>query len=131
MFLIAHRRLTHYSMVRPSSVTGAPTGNYGDIWIERTPVLEERASVPASFRFVTSKTGEDHTAGMVDRCSKKVKALEKEDLCGFIFKKGSPSSGMERVRVYGGNGPHVGNTSEILARELSGNCGEVPAQFMN
>ncbi len=55
---------------------------------------------PDSPRFVTSRTGEDHTDRMVDWCSRKVKALENEDLCGFIFKKGSPSSGMERVRVY-------------------------------
>ncbi|MFC1833288.1 YbgA family protein [Thermodesulfobacteriota bacterium] len=55
---------------------------------------------PESPRFVTSRTGEDHTRKMVDWCSKKVKELEKEDLCGFVFKKGSPSSGMERVKVY-------------------------------
>jgi uncharacterized protein YbgA (DUF1722 family) len=30
----------------------------------------------------------------------RVKELEKEELCGFIFKSGSPSSGMERVKVY-------------------------------
>jgi uncharacterized protein YbbK (DUF523 family) len=55
---------------------------------------------PDSPRLVTTKTGVDHTGKMVGWCSRKVKALEQEDLCGFIFKKGSPSSGMERVRVY-------------------------------
>jgi uncharacterized protein YbgA (DUF1722 family) len=30
--------------------------------------------------------------------------LEQEDLCGFIFKSRSPSSGMERVRVYNEKG---------------------------
>jgi uncharacterized protein YbgA (DUF1722 family) len=33
-----------------------------------------------------------------------VQELEKEDLCGFIFKSRSPSSGMERVRVYNEKG---------------------------
>jgi len=30
----------------------------------------------------------------------RVSELEKENLCGFIFKSDSPSSGMERVKVY-------------------------------
>ena len=30
-----------------------------------------------------------------------MRELEGEDLCGFIFKKGSPSSGLFRVKVYG------------------------------
>jgi uncharacterized protein YbbK (DUF523 family) len=29
----------------------------------------------------------------------RVKELEKDGLCGFIFKSDSPSSGMERVKV--------------------------------
>jgi uncharacterized protein YbgA (DUF1722 family) len=33
-------------------------------------------------------------------CRARVEELESEDLCGFIFMKGSPSSGMERVKVY-------------------------------
>jgi uncharacterized protein YbgA (DUF1722 family) len=38
---------------------------------------------------------------------KRVKELEKEDLCGFIFKSDSPSSGMIRVKVYSEKGmPH-------------------------
>jgi uncharacterized protein YbgA (DUF1722 family) len=35
---------------------------------------------------------------------KRVEELEKEGLCGYIFKSGSPSSGMERVKVYDSNG---------------------------
>jgi len=33
--------------------------------------------------------------------------IEEEDLCGFIFKSDSPSSGMERVRVYNEKGMPV------------------------
>lgn len=55
---------------------------------------------PASPRFMTSKTGQDHTERMKRWCAKKVTELEKEDLCGFIFRKGSPSSGMRGVKVY-------------------------------
>jgi uncharacterized protein YbgA (DUF1722 family) len=34
----------------------------------------------------------------------RVTELEREHLCGFIFKSDSPSSGMERVKVYGHRG---------------------------
>jgi uncharacterized protein YbgA (DUF1722 family)/uncharacterized protein YbbK (DUF523 family) len=57
-------------------------------------------------RLVTNKTGVDHTERMTLWAEKKVRELEGENLCGFIFKNRSPSSGMERVKVYGpGNMP--------------------------
>lgn len=59
---------------------------------------------PSSPRLVTSRTHKDHTAQMVKWAKKRVKELEREDLCGFIFKSNSPSSGMERVRVYNEKG---------------------------
>jgi len=55
-------------------------------------------------RLVFSKSGEDITERMQAWAAKKVRALEEEGLCGFIFKSKSPSSGMERVKVYDGNG---------------------------
>jgi uncharacterized protein YbgA (DUF1722 family) len=41
---------------------------------------------------------------MVQWAEKRVGDLEGENLCGYIFKGGSPSSGMERVKVYDQNG---------------------------
>lgn len=58
---------------------------------------------PEAPRLLTSKTGVDHTERMLKWAAKRVQELEKEDLCGFIFKSKSPSSGMERVKVYGKN----------------------------
>lgn len=55
---------------------------------------------PEHPRLVTVRTGEDHTALMTDWAQRRVRELEAEDLCGFIFKKGSPSSGLMRVKVY-------------------------------
>jgi len=47
---------------------------------------------------------------------KRVNEIENEDLCGFIFKSDSPSSGMERVKVYDQNGvPQKGGVG-IFAR---------------
>ena len=55
---------------------------------------------PATPRLVTINTGLDHTERMRTWAAQKVRDLEKERLCGFIFKSKSPSSGMERVKVY-------------------------------
>jgi len=55
-------------------------------------------------RLITSRTNQDHTDRMVRWAKKRVFELEKEGLCGYIFKSGSPSSGMERVKVYDANG---------------------------
>ena len=52
---------------------------------------------------LTSRTGVDHTARMKDWARSRVEGLADNDLCGFIFKSKSPSSGMERVKVYGKN----------------------------
>lgn len=51
-------------------------------------------------RLVTVKTRIDLTEQMQAFCRGMVAELEKEDLCGFIFKKNSPSSGLFRVKVY-------------------------------
>ncbi|PLX85553.1 MAG: DUF1722 domain-containing protein [Desulfuromonas sp.] len=55
-------------------------------------------------RLVFSKSGQDITAEMTAWAQKRVEQLEKEELSGFIFKSKSPSSGMERVRLYDRNG---------------------------
>jgi len=55
---------------------------------------------PEAPRLLTSRTGKDFTDTMQDWAQKRVIELEKENLCGFIFKSKSPSSGMERVKVY-------------------------------
>ena len=55
---------------------------------------------PAAPRLLTNKSRVDLTAPMLAFCAAKVQELEKEDLCGFLFKKNSPSSGLFRVKVY-------------------------------
>jgi uncharacterized protein YbgA (DUF1722 family)/uncharacterized protein YbbK (DUF523 family) len=55
---------------------------------------------PESPRLVTSRTHVDLTEQMLRWSRKRLKELEGENLCGFIFKSNSPSSGMQRVRIY-------------------------------
>lgn len=58
-------------------------------------------------RLVFSRSGEDVTDRMQRWAEARVRELEREELCGFIFKAKSPSSGMERVKLYDRNGvPH-------------------------
>ncbi len=62
---------------------------------------------PETPRLMTFKSKTDHTDRMLAWAAKRVKELAKEDLCGFIFKSDSPSSGMIRVKVYNEKGmPH-------------------------
>lgn len=58
---------------------------------------------PGSPRLVTIRTKRDFTDQMLHWANKRVQELEGENLCGFIFKSDSPSSGMERVKVYDAN----------------------------
>jgi uncharacterized protein YbgA (DUF1722 family) len=55
---------------------------------------------PESPRLVTVGTKRDFTGQMLNWANERVCELDGEGLCGFIFKSGSPSSGMERVKVY-------------------------------
>jgi uncharacterized protein YbgA (DUF1722 family)/uncharacterized protein YbbK (DUF523 family) len=59
---------------------------------------------PDSPRLVTTRTKQDLTDRMTQWAQKRVVELEREGLFGFIFKSDSPSSGMERVKVYSDQG---------------------------
>lgn len=88
-------------------------GKYVD-WIPVCPEVEYGLTVPreamrlmgtpGSARLVTRKTGVDHTEGMQKWVAQKLGELEREPLCGFIFKARSPSSGLYGVKVYGPSG---------------------------
>lgn len=71
---------------------------------------------PANPRLVTTRTKQDFTERMEAWAKKKTAELEKEDLCGFVFKSGSPSSGMERVKVYDEKGVPTKNGVGLFAR---------------
>ncbi len=73
---------------------------------------------PDSPRLITSRTKIDYTDRMTQWARERVIELEKEDLCGFIFKSRSPSSGMERVKVYNETGIPVKKGVGIFARKF-------------
>jgi len=59
---------------------------------------------PQAPRLVTTRSRRDITERMQSWAEKRVSELEQDELCGFIFKSNSPSSGMERVKVSDPNG---------------------------
>ena len=71
---------------------------------------------PDSPRLITSRTNRDMTECMVSWAKRRVVEIEEEDLCGFIFKSDSPSSGMERVKVYNEKGMQVKKGIGMFAR---------------
>ncbi len=68
------------------------------------PTIRLQEGGPEGPRLVEPKGGVDLTDRMSRYAEKRVRALESEDLCGYILKKNSPSCGMERVKVWNRNG---------------------------
>ncbi len=59
---------------------------------------------PRKPRLLTIKTERDMTKPLALFTERKLEALEHADLTGYIFKKDSPSCGVERVRVFNQHG---------------------------
>jgi len=83
---------------------------------------------PGSPHLITTKTHRDHTAGMLRWARKRVIQLRKEDLCGFIFKSKSPSSGMERVKVYTEGGMPINKGTGLFARVFMDHFPLIPVE---
>jgi len=71
---------------------------------------------PDSPRLITIKTGIDYTEQMLNWARKRLKVLEKEELCGFIFKTKSPSSGTRDIRIYNNKGMVVNKGVGLWAK---------------
>ncbi|KPJ99332.1 MAG: hypothetical protein AMJ60_05410 [Desulfobacterales bacterium SG8_35] len=84
---------------------------------------------PESPRLLTSRTGKDFTDTMLKWAQKRVQELAQENLCGFIFKSKSPSSGMERVKVYTEQGfPGSNKGVGLFARAFMASFPLVPVE---
>jgi len=74
---------------------------------------------PAAPRLMTRESRIDMTEQMLSFCREKVEELGKADLCGFIFKKSSPSSGLVDVKIYDANGNWTGSGSGLFAHAVA------------
>jgi uncharacterized protein YbgA (DUF1722 family)/uncharacterized protein YbbK (DUF523 family) len=91
-----------------------------DLGIPRPTIRLERHN--EDIRLVMPDRDVDLTDKMRSYAKARVRALEKDELSGYLLKKNSPSCGMERVRVYGPKGAPsktgVGRFAEELMRRF-------------
>lgn len=71
---------------------------------------------PDNAHLFTQKTKIDHTDKMNTWIAQRLSELDKDDLDGFIFKSDSPSSGMERVKIYDEKGNPRRTGSGLFAK---------------
>ncbi|OPZ29057.1 MAG: hypothetical protein BWZ02_01106 [Lentisphaerae bacterium ADurb.BinA184] len=83
---------------------------------------------PAHPRLVTIRSRQDMTGRMEAWARQRVEGLAREGLCGFIFKSKSPSSGMERVKVYNEHGLAAKAGTGIFARIFMERFPELPVE---
>lgn len=83
---------------------------------------------PAAPRLVAPRSGIDHTARMNTWARERLEQLAREKLCGFIFKKDSPSSGMQRVKVYNAGGMPARSGSGLFAKAFMERFPRIPVE---
>ena len=83
---------------------------------------------PEKPRLMTFKSKIDRTSEMTRWAKKRVQELADENLCGFIFKCDSPSSGMIRVKVYNDKGMPQKIGVGIFARAFMDRFPLIPAE---
>jgi len=83
---------------------------------------------PENPRLITTRTKVDHTEKMVRWAHQRVENLESENLCGFIFKKDSPNSGLLRVKVYNDKGMPVKKGVGLFARAFTEKFPRIPVE---
>lgn len=86
-------------------------------WVPVCPEVESGLPVPREPlrlvgdpgrpRLVEIRTGLDRTAAVQAWAARRLDALERERVCGFVFKSRSPSSGLRGIEVFGEGGEAV------------------------
>ncbi len=97
-------------------------------WVPVCPEVEVGMGTPretlrlvdkgGATHMVTTRTGVDYSARMNGWASGRLAQLGREDLDGYVLKRGSPSCGMERVKVYGEAGMAVRTGRGLFADAL-------------
>lgn len=100
-------------------------GNFVE-WVPVCPEVESGLPVPREAlrlvgsvddpRLVTTRSGIDHTERIRQWATGRLRRIEREELCGFIFKSRSPSSGLRGVKVYPLSGAPNRSGTGIFAR---------------
>lgn len=83
---------------------------------------------PARPQLIAIKSGIDHTEALERMASDRLQDLKKLDLSGYVFKKDSPSCGIERVRIYNQHGMPSRQGAGIFARTFMKQFPLVPVE---
>ena len=107
-------------------------------WVPVCPEVEVGLSTPrptlrlesadGEVRLVITSQRKDLTQAMRRYARSRVSALAREGLSGYLLKKGSPSCGMERVKVYHGEGPARRNGRGLYAEALFARFPNLPVE---
>jgi uncharacterized protein YbgA (DUF1722 family)/uncharacterized protein YbbK (DUF523 family) len=107
-------------------------------WVPVCPEVELGLGTPRETMRLVRRAGRvhlmmpksdiDHTDGMRSYAAHRVKALETEDLSGYVLKKDSPSCGMERVRLYDENAVPARTGRGLFAEALLDRFPHLPVE---
>ncbi len=107
-------------------------------WVPVCPEVELGMGIPrepvrlvrdeGGVRMIADRSGRDHTGAMRRWAKRRVRELEKLELCGYVLKKDSPSCGMERVRVYAASGMPQKNGRGLFADALLQHFESLPVE---
>jgi uncharacterized protein YbbK (DUF523 family) len=102
-------------------------------WVPVCPEVESGMAAPREslrlvqtgieIRLITNKTAQDRTASMRGYARRRLEELAESELAGFVLKKGSPTCGLERVKVRNGR-----DAPEIRTRAVCGRPGDALSQ---
>jgi len=97
-------------------------------WIPVCPEVEAGLGTPREAmklvgdvqkpRLMTIKSGTDHTHALETITMNRIEQLKDMDLSGYVFKEGSPSCGIERVRIYHEHGMVSRKGVGLFARDF-------------
>ncbi len=83
---------------------------------------------PQDPRLTTIRTGIDLTVRMKRFANRRVRELADLDLAGYVFKKDSPSCGIQRVRVYNQEGTLNGRSKGLFAQSFQQHFPLIPVE---
>lgn len=107
-------------------------------WVPVCPEVEAGLGIPREAmrlvgnpqhpRLVTITSKHDHTAALEAMVEGRLDSLRKLNLSGFVFKRGSPSCGIERVRVYTPQGMPSHSGAGIFAKAFRDEFPLIPVE---
>jgi uncharacterized protein YbgA (DUF1722 family)/uncharacterized protein YbbK (DUF523 family) len=83
---------------------------------------------PQHPRLMTITSKHDHTQALETMIGGRLDSLRKLNLSGFVFKRGSPSCGIERVRVYSAQGMPSHSGAGIFAKAFRDEFPLIPVE---